>query len=247
MELDLHIHTNYSFDCAMKPKKIVDIAKSRGLSGIAITDHNTIEGALETQKYASDGFFVIIGEEITTKAGDIVGLFLNEEIITDDPQEAISKIKSQGGIAVLSHPFVQHLSIEDNVAKKLDACEGFNARHSRTKVLNNSLGETHIVEFARQYDLSIIAGSDAHFYGEIGRARTIIPASNLEEVKDAILKGNTALVGKKSPPFSLLASGILKIIRYLLNPVPEAYTSLGKIKPTVKVESPKIEIKDVKK
>ena len=225
MQLDLHMHTKYSFDCNMEPEKIVKVAKARGLDGIAITDHNTTEGAYEVQKYAaSNGLLVIIGEEIATTAGDVIGLFIKESIVNENPVEAIDEIKRQGGIAVLPHPFTRHLSIEEKVARKLDACEGFNARHAREKILDNSYGEAHIREFAQQYDLSLTAGSDSHFYREIGRARTIVPASSLEEAKDAILKGNTALMGRKSSPFNRLGSVLLRTFRNIVNPVPEAYT-----------------------
>jgi len=227
MELDLHIHTRYSFDSAMKPAKIIDIAKARGLSGVAITDHNTVEGALETQKIAPPDFVVIIGEEIGTKAGDIIGLFLKEEITDDDPLDVIAKIKSQGGIAILAHPFVQHLSIEDKVAKKLDACEGFNARHTRCKKFEGRC-EKRITEFANHYHLPLVAGSDAHFYGEIGNARTKIPASNFDQIKSTIKRGETIITGVGTSSLGLFISGLLKIIRYIINPVPEAYTLAGK-------------------
>jgi hypothetical protein len=206
----------------MKPDKIIRVAKSRGLDGIAITDHNTIEGAIETARYAQQkDFLVIIGEEILTKAGEIIGLFLKENISAEDPFEVVSRIHSQGGIAVLAHPFVSHLTIEKGLAELLDACEGFNARHARVKTLVEVGGERLIADFAKEHGLSLVAGSDAHFYREIGRARTIIPASNLSEVKEAILRGTTALTGKKTPPVYLVLTALIREFRRLLNPLPE--------------------------
>lgn len=224
MQLDMHMHSYFSFDSQMKPDKMVKVAKARGLDGIAVTDHNAIEGAYEAKKYAErEGLLFIIGEELATKAGDILGLFIHEVIVEENPLEAIRAIKEQGGVAILPHPFTKSLSIDEEVAKRLDGCEGFNSRHARDKILNNTNGEEYIREFARQYDLSLVANSDSHFYREIGGARTIVPASNLEEAKEAILKGNTALMGKRSSQLNLLHSVILRNIREFLNPVPEAY------------------------
>ncbi|OHB74862.1 MAG: hypothetical protein A2Z34_03370 [Planctomycetes bacterium RBG_16_59_8] len=221
MQLDLHVHTRYSFDCAMDPEKLIRIARKRGLDGIAITDHNAIEGARETARIAPDGFTVIIGEEVSTTSGDILGLFLREEIVTDDPIEAVDAIKAQGGVAILPHPFARSVAIDEKVARKLDACEGFNARYSRSRAIENNVGDELVVAFARQYDLTLVASSDAHFYREIGRARTIVPASNPDEIKDALLRGNTVLHGMRSSPLNRVASAVLKIARKMFNPVPE--------------------------
>lgn len=223
MQLDLHMHTRYSFDCNMDPEKLIKVAKRRGLDGIAITDHNVIEGAIETARIAPKDLIVIVGEEIATTAGDIIGLFLHEQIVTDDPIIAIDAIKAQGGVAILPHPFTSHLSVDEKVARKLDGCEGFNARHARSKTLDNTIGEPHVVEFAKLYDLTLTASSDAHFYREIGRARTILPASNLQEIKDALLRGNTVLHGERSSSLNRLASVLLKFGRKMLNPTPEGY------------------------
>lgn len=220
MELDLHVHTKYSFDSSMSPKKVVKTARSRGLNAIAITDHDSIEGALEAQQYQTSDFFVIVGEEIDTEAGDIIGLFLKEQIKMRDPAEAIRQIKAQGGIAVLPHPFSKTMAIEEHVARMLDACEGFNARHARGRKVEEGGAEPHIQEFATQYDLSLTAGSDAHFYPEIGQARTIVPATTLEEAKQAILRGDTVLAGHKHPQRHWLVDAVIRSTRRLINPVP---------------------------
>ncbi|MDQ7781101.1 MAG: PHP domain-containing protein, partial [Planctomycetota bacterium] len=95
MEFDLHIHSRYSFDCGLKPEKIVRIAKKRGLRGIAIVDHDTCEGGIEGQKYADPDFIVIPGIEIRTTEGDIIGLFITdpERPETDDAVKVINWIK----------------------------------------------------------------------------------------------------------------------------------------------------------
>jgi hypothetical protein len=221
MELDLHCHTRHSFDSSMDPAKVVRTAKARGLDAIAITDHDRIEGAFEAQRAAGGDILVIIGEELDTKAGDILGLFLRERIVEEDPLRAIEAIHDQGGIAILPHPFAKTVSIEEKVARALDGCEGFNARHARIKEVRDGVGEPDVLTFAAGYDLTLVASSDAHAYREIGRARTLVPASSLDEAKAAILRGETTLQGRRSSPFNLLAGLALKSLKRLIHPEPE--------------------------
>ena len=124
MILDLHNHTRWSFDCSMDPAKVVRVAKARGLDAIAITDHNEIGGAREAELAANGDILVIVGEEIDTTAGDLLGLFLKEKIEIDDPLEAVAAIHDQGGIAILPHPFSKSPMIDDRLARALDGCEG---------------------------------------------------------------------------------------------------------------------------
>lgn len=212
MEFDLHVHSRYSFDCNMKPRRIVEVAKKRGLFGVAIVDHESAEGGREGLQYASDDFIVIPGIEIGTTEGDIIGYFVTEDIKTDDPLEAIAAIKEHGGLAVLAHPFSRKLIIKEEVVRQLDAIEGFNARHARAS-LKYSYGEPHIVKFAREYNLPLTAGSDAHLYREIGRGRCIIPASTSDEVRDVILQGNTLAFGEKTSIFWFALSKFLSFFK----------------------------------
>lgn len=221
MILDLHNHTRWSFDCSMDPAKVVRVAKARGLDAIAITDHDEIEGAREAERAGRGDILVIIGEEIDTAAGDVLGLFLSEKIVEHDPLEAIRAIHDQGGLAVLAHPFTKTTSVDDPVARALDGCEGYNARHSEPRTYEGSEGEPRVASFAKTYDLSLTAGSDAHFYRELARARTIVSASTLEEAKEQIRRGNTVLSGRRSSPFNLLASVALRSMRSLIHPEPE--------------------------
>src|SRR5512146_3370953 len=105
MKYDLHVHTAYSIDGSLSPEKVVKIAKSRDLQGVAITDHNTIKGGIEAKRYETDSFNVIVGSEIKTNRGDLIGLFLTEEVHSRDLQGASSEIRRQGGRAVIPHPF----------------------------------------------------------------------------------------------------------------------------------------------
>ena len=111
MKIDLHTHTRYSKDSASKPEKVVKTAKLRGLDGVAITDHNSIKAWKEAKEASRKHKFpVVLGEEVKVsvaghKKGEILGLFLTEQIKSRHPMEAIDEIKSQGGIAIVAHPF----------------------------------------------------------------------------------------------------------------------------------------------
>ncbi|MCM1567466.1 MAG: PHP domain-containing protein [Dehalobacter sp.] len=162
MKYDLHIHSMYSKDSFLRPEIILKVAKKKGLDGIAITDHNTIKGAVAARKINYDrNFTVITGAEIKTEFGDVVGIFLQEEVKSRLFAEVIEEIKGQGGYAVLAHPYRQYPEPE-RLVNKVDLIEAFNAR---SKKLHND----------QSYDLALrnhkpfTAGSDAHLSFEIGR------------------------------------------------------------------------------
>ena len=104
LRADLHVHTCYSIDCGTPLERIVDHCLRIGINCIAIVDHNTIAGALKLKETAP--FKVIVGEEILTRAGELMGLFLTEEVPKGlPPEEAIARIRSQGGLVGIPHPF----------------------------------------------------------------------------------------------------------------------------------------------
>lgn len=161
MKADLHIHSKYSYDSLLHPKKILKTAKKRGLDIIAITDHETIRGGVETFKLNSDAdFLVIIGCEVNTEVGDIIGLHLNEEIKSRNSIEVIEEIKSQGGYVILPHPYRGH-KLQEVPFQKIDAIEVFNSRSTLEQ-------NTNALRLARELQKPFVAGSDAHFASEIG-------------------------------------------------------------------------------
>ncbi len=111
MIYDIHTHSKYSVDGFMEPRKIVETARRRGLSGIAITDHNTINGSLKAKKYETDEFKVICGSEIITERGEVIGLYLSSEIKSHTFIDVVEEIKEQDGIIILPHPY-------DNMRKR---------------------------------------------------------------------------------------------------------------------------------
>nr|QNO53732.1 error-prone DNA polymerase [Methanosarcinales archaeon ANME-1 ERB6] len=208
MKYDLHIHSKYSSDGVLDPEKIVKIAMKRGLNGFAITDHNTIKGGIKAKRYEREDFKVIIGSEIATERGEIIGLFLEEEIKSKDVQDVISEIKDQNGIIIIPHPFdeLRHSAFHptDEDAKFIDAIEGFNSRCVFQKYNKEA------VEFAMKHKLTITGGSDAHFANEIGNGGII---TEKEDVRAAIIKNNVRIFGKRSSLVNHVGTKILKTIK----------------------------------
>lgn len=207
---DLHIHSIYSQDSILKPERIIKIAKKKGLSGIAVTDHNTIKGAIKTKSVVPDGdFMVIVGAEIKTDKGEVIGLFLSEEIKSGEFVEVIEEIKDQDGITVLPHPYRNRLCNPEDLLKKVDLVEGLNARTA--KKLNQKAQVS-----AKKFEVPIIAGSDAHTYFEIGQAQTIIEENDLafDSIKACLLKGEVSIAGSEAPHhLRMMSVGIGKIRR----------------------------------
>jgi predicted metal-dependent phosphoesterase TrpH len=175
MRYDLHIHSKYSYDSLLSPSKILKIAKKQGLDGIAVTDHNTISGGLSTQKENRDpDFEVIVGAEIKTEYGDVIGLSLNEEISSRCFLEVIDEIRSQGGYSVLAHPYRQYSSPE-KIIVRVDFIEVFN---SRSSFFQNQKSQM----LAKEANKKITAGSDAHCSMEIGNGICFVESGhfNLE-------------------------------------------------------------------
>src|SRR5674536_236892 len=145
---DLHIHSKYSGDSAIEPAIILKVAKKMGLDGIAVTDHMTIKGGIETRKMNLDpDFYVIVGSEIeTNNKEDLVGLFLTEEIKSRDTEDVITEIKAQGGVVFWAHPFRFGKNVlHSDAIEQLDLIEGFN---SKTSASRNMLAQ----QLAREYD-----------------------------------------------------------------------------------------------
>jgi len=167
---DLHMHTNWSFDCRVDPAELVDHAVAEGLGAIAITDHNAFGGALETMDEARGRDLIVIpGEEVKTdEQGEVIGLFLEREIPRGMSfEDTIAAIREQNGLVYVPHPFDRMHTIPDPATlhrhlADIDVLEVYNAR---------LLFEGHndeALRFARKYDLTMGAGSDAHVLQGVG-------------------------------------------------------------------------------
>lgn len=184
---DLHVHSKFSYDSFMDPIKIIHVAKKKGLDGIAITDHNTIEGGLTAYKANNyENFQVIVGSEIKTEYGDVLGLYLNEEIKDHSFYNVLDDIKSQGGISILAHPYRQYKDPE-KIIDNIDLIEGFNAR-------SKSFHNIKALKLAEKNDKSLTAGSDAHMYFEVAKGAVFVE----NDIKIALKKGYTTIEGNES-------------------------------------------------
>ncbi len=167
---DLHMHTSWSHDCAVDPADLIMYAEGSGLGAIAVTDHNAFGGALETTELARDHELIVIpGEEVKTDGqGEVIGLFLREEIPRGMSfAETVAAIKEQGGLVYLPHPFDRMHSIPDPATlhrhlADIDVFEVYNAR-----LLFEAYNE-EALRFARKYNLTMGAGSDAHVLQGLG-------------------------------------------------------------------------------
>lgn len=207
---DLHSHTRYSWCSTNNPKKILAMAKKRGLNGIAITDHNEIAGALEVAKYNDDpDFEVIVGEEVrTTDFGDLLVWYVKEKIEPATLKEVLSIARKQGAITSLAHPYSGGLrgGKGDQLTNDClpDAIEGKNGRMMSEK--GNKLAQ----KLAKKYNLPITGGSDGHFLHEIGCCWTEFEG----DLKTAIKEGRTKIGGKrKYPALARSGSVVVKTIK----------------------------------
>ena len=195
---DLHVHTKYSKDATIDPKNILNVLDKKKLKGIAITDHDTVRGGLIGKELAyklQSKHIIIVGTEVKTEIGDILGLFLNREIKSRNSLEVLEEIKSQNGISILAHPFrgtyiprlFQTAKIySQEFIQRIDFIEAENAR-SRTQ------SNLKAKKLATAFGKPITGGSDAHFYAEIGSVAVNFGNRNInteDDVKRCLLESN---------------------------------------------------------
>jgi len=195
VKVDLHVHTVYSSDSLITLEQLVFWAKRRGLSAVAVTDHNCVEGALKMAK--EKNFLVIPGTEVTSRDGHIVALNVREAIPRDlSADETVARIHAAGGIAVACHPFALFKgSIGKHTSGKFDAIETINASASPFK---RSVRKAE--EVAARFGLPRVAGTDAHYAPAIGYAYTVVDAElSVDAVVKAIATGRCQPFGVPVP------------------------------------------------
>jgi glycosyltransferase involved in cell wall biosynthesis len=192
IDVDLHMHTDHSGDCATPVEVLLRTAKVQGLGAIAVTDHNEIAGAFEAQALAADyGVKVIVAEEVKTASqGEVIGLFLDEKIPRGlSLAETVAEIRRQGGLVYVPHPFDRMHSVPDyehllDIVEDIDAIEVYNPR-----VAIGSFNE-EAARFAAKYRIVAGAGSDAHVAQGLGSVRVRMrdfdgPEEFLESLREA--------------------------------------------------------------
>jgi predicted metal-dependent phosphoesterase TrpH len=202
--VELHCHTYHSSDSLMLPRQILRACQKRGIDRVAITDHNSIAGALEAA--AIDPERVIIGEEILTTEGEILGYFVQEQIPKGlAPLEVVERLRAQGAVISISHPFDLtrgcrwSLETLESLFPYLDALEVLNAR------CWNDHPNRQASALARKAGLQGTAGSDAHAPAEVGRAYLNLPAFHDADSFRANLK-HARIMGRRSVPWVHLYS-----------------------------------------
>jgi hypothetical protein len=192
IEVDLHMHTDHSHDCATPVEVLLATAREQGLGAIAVTDHNEISGALAARAQAAEfGVKVIVGEEVKTAGqGEVIGLFIEEKIPRGmSLRETVAEIKRQGGVVYVPHPFDRMHSVPDyehllTILDEVDAIEVFNPR-----VAIGAFNE-EAERFAAKYRLPAGAGSDSHVAQGLGSVRIRMrdfdgPAEFLQSLRGA--------------------------------------------------------------
>ena len=195
IKIDLHVHTHYSFDGLITPEELVFYAKKRGLDGVAITDHDRIDGALKIAKEIN--LLAIPGIEISSLNGHIIGLNLQEPVPQKlSADETVEKIHELGGLAVACHPMAfLKTSLKNRINSKFDAVEVIN---SSAIPFGYSVKRSR--EIASRLGIAQVAGSDAHYGPEIGSAYTIIEAElEIDRIIKAISKGLCQPTGEAIP------------------------------------------------
>jgi predicted metal-dependent phosphoesterase TrpH len=209
--IDVHCHTRASFDCLSKPADVVRVAAERGLTHLAVTDHDRIDGALEARAAAPAGLTVIVGEEVKTLEGDLICLFLERAIPPGlAAVDAIAAAREQGGLVGIPHPFdsfrgsMSRSGQLAEIAPLVDWIEGHNAR-----LVGN--GNERAIVFAAEHERPVVAVSDAHSLIEVGVAYTALdgdpstPAGLLAALAGAeLVPGRASYVVRLLTPVSKL-------------------------------------------
>jgi predicted metal-dependent phosphoesterase TrpH len=222
IDVDLHMHTDHSGDCATPVEVLLATAREQGLGAIAVTDHNEISGALEAREQAEESstsppLKVIVAEEVkTAEQGEVIGLFIEEKIPRGlTLAETVAEIKRQGGLVYVPHPFDRMHAVPDyehllTIIDDVDALEVFNPR-----VAIGAFNE-EAARFAAKYRIVAGAGSDSHVAQGLGSVRIRMrdfdgPQEFMQSLRDADIL---------TRPSSLLYVQALKFLQTKATPAP---------------------------
>lgn len=165
---DLHVHTRFSRDSLSEPCRVVEVARKKGLSGIAITDHNSMQGYMSAREAARKLEVELIpGEEVMTSRGEMLAYLISEEVRPyRSPEETIDDVREQGGVVAIAHPFRGKSIRSEDVVRLVDFVEVANGRSPQRE-------NEKAAELAKRYGKEGIGGSDAHTLREIGNVVTV--------------------------------------------------------------------------
>jgi hypothetical protein len=200
-------------DCTMSLEQIIARCLEVGINCLGVADHNTIAGALKIKEMAP--FLIIVGEEILTLDGEIIGFFLSREIPSKlSVTETVAQIKAQGGLVCIPHPYdrlrlsVFRDRVFEDIMPQVDIIEAFNARSL------SSVSSKRAWKMAQKYGKRTSAGSDAHTLPEIGNAYVEMPDfNNKDEFLASLAKGKIS--GNKSNPTAHVVSTWNRLMKRL--------------------------------
>jgi hypothetical protein len=203
LRADFHSHSHYSKDSLINPRTFIDRCVAKGVTCIAVTDHNEIEGAFVIRKLANDTgapLKVVIGEEVKTAEGEIIGLFLKELVARNmSPEDTVRAIHEQGGVAVIPHPYdvfrrsvLTDAAIE-RVKHDVDAIEGFNCRNILAR------HDEKARALASAVDKPFTLGTDSHSPMELGGGQLEIDDFETPEDLLRVLRGGRIVGGRSLP------------------------------------------------
>ncbi|MCD4842835.1 MAG: PHP domain-containing protein [Methanosarcinales archaeon] len=217
MRLDLHIHSCYSKDCSSSVAAILEQAIRAGLDGIAICDHDTVEGSLEARRLVDEmglDLVVVPGIEVTTNRGHLLVLGADKAFpINSDPSDIIKMARERDCLIVAPHPYKGYpKSLGDVSDLDVDAIEVLNSRFILGKFNKRA------VKMAETLGLPMLGNSDAHFVEMVGRAYTEIDAEpSVEAVFKAIMDKKTVVHGIRTPLVVQFYQACLGVKRRMLN------------------------------
>mgnify|MGYP005847499475 CR=1 FL=1 len=198
---DLHVHTSAS-DGVSGVREVLQAAQTAGIDVVAITDHNTIESAQEAQSLAPRfGVHVVIGEEISTKEGHLLALFLSERVPPNlRLHETIRVVQSQGGISIIAHPYDRiSFGVLNPWRRRLDEASLLPMPFDGIEVFNACLvGQSQnrqALALGHRAARALVAGSDAHSAATVGAAYTLFPGRTAQALRRAILGSETEPAG----------------------------------------------------
>ncbi|TFG34227.1 PHP domain-containing protein [Candidatus Thorarchaeota archaeon] len=188
---DVHMHTHYSYDSLLTPRHLVRTSDKKGHSAIIVTDHNTTKGGFASIKAAKNSnleLSVFVGAEIKTEHGDVIGLFLNDEIKSRCYHDVIDEIHAQDGIIYLPHPFARHTRVKDMDLSRIQVVEAYNSR-------SNIRQNRRALSLGIKLGLPVLGGSDAHIRYEIGCVRNLtdVDISQEETFRKVVLHNMSSI------------------------------------------------------
>ncbi len=221
IKLDLHLHTVYSKDSLIKPDDLIIQAKKKGLNGFAITDHGNLKAyKILAKKYKNKDIIIIPGMEIKTNIGEVIGLFISDEIDVKDKNffTIVQNIKDNNGLVVIPHPFdflrnnrLKIKLLDNNIIEKyVDGIEIMNSRIIFKSCIKKAM------DFNNKHHLFETGGSDAHTKKEIGVGFTIIrdiTENSLENIRNSLLAKKSKSAGKLSSPLVHVRTVCNKIVK----------------------------------